>query len=244
MRLKMTLSLPMSAASSRAARLSCAILIPLLFAGQSWGKDPGNPVLIVPISIQVRSVDGESVKRISGGGISRNTNRYEMEPGERVVNLRYREIWPNNPHDDHDVAKSKWQNVAMDAHPGAVYQVTHPSFGSYNESKVFARNPQFTIEKVEEGSVEIGAGSEPEPADPPGEEMGAPEPESLATPEAPPEKLPPPVTAPADIRESSVDVGVGALDAEVSPLELMQFWWKRASSAERERFSEWITEPE
>jgi hypothetical protein len=169
-----------------------------------------------------------------------------MEAGERKVKIRYREIWPDNPNDDHEVAKSKWRNIKIDARAGAVYRVTHPSFTSYQEARVFARDPELSIETVEESTVGVSPTPEPAPAAHPMEARVEPEPkiETAAVPEEEHAEMAPPVAIPAGGRDAPAAVAAEAMDSEVSPLELMQFWWKQASPAERKRFADWIAEQE
>ena len=130
-------------------RLTCVLSIPIspLFV---YGQDDARAVIEIPHTIQLRSIDGKKVHKVRGGGISALTNRYTVVPGERELKLRYNEIWPENEHDDHEVAKSGWQEITIQARPDGLYRVVHPQQAS-DEAREFARDPEIIVDTVEPG---------------------------------------------------------------------------------------------
>ena len=67
----------------------------------------------------------------------------------------------------------------------------------------------------------------------------------VVVPEPTPVKLPASsVARPDSIAGPADDPAVELPGSDVSPFELMQFWWKQANPIERKRFFEWTVEQE
>jgi uncharacterized protein YccT (UPF0319 family) len=102
--------------------------------------------LEVPPELQLFRINQENVSSIYsyiGGG----KTSIHLPPGDYIVRLRYRDIWPIGA-DDHDVVQSEPIELAFNAAPGLSYQISYPKPDTYESAKKFAEHPAITVVDV------------------------------------------------------------------------------------------------
>jgi len=174
--------------------------------------------LLVPESLEVRSINGEDIPRIPRV-IRTGERRLDLRAGSYEMVVYYDAVWPLGSSGD-EAVRSEPQRVSVELKAGHTYRFGHQPAIDLEDARRLARDLRLTIVDLD-GGQPVQLTVEPSP-----EEVTA---QVAVIPIAPLEDA----AAAAPAVEGSE-----ALPA----LELLKFWWRQASSEERAKFRGWIEE--
>jgi len=180
--------------------------------------------LRIPIYMDVHSVDRE---KIGGASTFFRTGDMDLElaPGRHVVVVKYNDIWDVTD-EYHEKVQSEPAALEFLAEAGKTYLICMDEPENMVSAQLYASDFKPWIEEAETGEK-----LEPLPADQKAE-VPAPEETPTTGPAETQRSAAPPVSDKAPV--------VTQTEEDVSPLEMLRFWWKRASTEGRKGFMEWI----
>ena len=157
---------------------------------------------------------------------------YDIKAGRHTFLVEYADIF-NTGDGNFDKVVSRPAKVTFVAEPGKRYQIQNPLHKNLADAKQFAENPEFFV-------VELPSKTRV----PATVELSRPrsffQKLSLNKPayEFASDRVP---TSPGEAMPAGVDTGsAGASKGEgLSHLQMLQYWWKNASQAERDAFLQW-----
>jgi uncharacterized protein YccT (UPF0319 family) len=176
-------------------------------------SDANIAKLLVPATIVVEAIDDRD-KAFDLSSFSGTDTEYHLLPGEHILTVRFVKILDIGG-GEIDKVRSNRTLVTISVDAGKYYQLTHPELPYSENVKSFARNPEFWLEE-ESGTKQVVRE----------------------------------VNALAFQRRGSLldnitpSVPVARKDSasseELSSLDLMKFWWSKATAVERATFLTWI----
>jgi len=198
---------------------------------------PANEVgtVILPLSLEIESVDGRKVPRRSSL-LRSGEVRLKLLPGDHVLEVYYEEYWDLGDGSQEDVKSSSVVlNLSVEA--GKRYILAHRKPSNIADARLLAKKLEVWAVPDESGDP-TESHTPPTPTEtPPGgrEQLG-----SSAAPVGASE----PDTAALSIGAASVvssSADTQAAPGEEQPaMDQLKLWWERATPAEREAFRSWI----
>ena len=174
--------------------------------------------LLIPDNVEVKSLDGKEPKLTPSQGTAK-ISELNLSKGIHEIEIRYRERWKRAP-DIQELVVSKFNIISFYAESGATYRVFFRKPSDYPDAKKLAKRIRFQIKK-ESGS----RSAKPLPK--------APVPVILA-----PTPLPAPSPIATEPVKDPMETGTDNLD--VDSVQMLKFWWQRASSEDQDTFLEWL----
>ena len=176
--------------------------------------------LLISESLEVRSINGESIPRIPRI-VRSGERRLDLLPGGYDVVVYYDEVWPINSNED-EVVRSEPQLVSFELKAGQTIRLEHRRLIDLEDARLFAHDMKVTlVDLSHDQPIQLAVGSRPAVVSTPVVVRPIMSTESNATPVIEP---------------------VPGVSPALSSLELLKFWWERALPEERAQFRGWIEE--
>ena len=173
--------------------------------------------VVVPVELNVIAVDGESVEGVIPS-IMGGAKRLALKPGYHQIVVKYDQLFDVTS-DEHEVIQSKNYSLSADLQANHTYTVAFNAPKTLREAKEFAKDPQF---KLTDGTQAVAEGVK-------FKSFTAIDGGLLSN-----LKLGDSSNNPVNNTDA-----VPSTDASES-VQLMQFWWKKASVQEKQMFMEWL----
>jgi uncharacterized protein YccT (UPF0319 family) len=205
--------------------------------------------IILPEQLEVATINGLEIEGASGM-LTRGDKTLEVAPGRYELVVFYRELWEGA--DQHDVLRSDPALFIVDAAPAGRYRLDYERPANLAQARLLAADFSGWVENLATGerTASVDSGLQfrrglvpavtfddtlvPSADVAGGGQSVAPLPRAGA-----------PATAESPIAPAPVTGAPGAAAAsgpEGSWLELMQGWWRQATSEERRAFLRWLAE--
>lgn len=188
--------------------------------------------LRVPSSLSLLAFNGDSPP-LTSSLLAGKFVSYQIGSGEHAVKLRYRNYWEVSDQ-NFQVVQSRPLTKEFTAEPGSVYEVQFKELDDVREAELFSDNFDYSI-------VKASAKETPVVSRPARKELRYQndEPKYVREPE------PVRYASKGDKKRTVIDSAPAAPEVVSAPkgglaaLELLKFWWGRASDEERKLFERW-----
>lgn len=180
--------------------------------------------LEVPYTLDILSVDGDDFAPGMTLKVHRG-HRLVLAPGPHTITVRYRDFFETNT-DDMVRVEGQPRRMSFELRKGRVYTIRHPSFDDPEEARSALNNMPLRIEEQRTGRIESKTETVPNPRARFALVGEAPKNSAAALPMTDEDMKP---AAPAETESEGI-----------SSIDLLKFWWNKATEEERSAFRKWI----
>jgi len=186
--------------------------------------DAQEPVLHIPTELQLIAIDGENIDEAAGFILSPSTS-YSLTEGKHRVSLKYYDVWPADD-ELHEIIQSKPFSMEYNFNSNSVYQVEFNIPRSIEEAQAFAKLPSCEITPFADITQGLASSND--------NQLEAPDADNAPGLELSSSEIIDEVNQIEEEMSNAVEVSNSPDSA--NSLDMLHFWWERASDDERERF--------